>query len=769
MNFFKKARGILGINARNLDFIEKYNSTVAKRFADDKIFTKQFLEPRGIRVAKLYNVISNYTQLTHDFFESLPETFVIKPNRGFGGGGIIVILRKKGRSWITASGKKLDEEFLYRHCISILDGKYSISGMDDKVIFEERLEPHPSFRKLTDVGLPDVRLIIFNLVPVLAMLRVPTYESEGKANMELGAVGLGVDIGTGRTTGGAMYSHFVKKLPNGHSTAGFQIPFWDQILAAGAKIQNVTHVGFVGADFAVTRSGPKVLEINARAGLKIQIANQIPLKDRLEKVTDLKVVSPEEGVEIAKTLFSSASKVSADDDFSRKPILGIEENVILNSEEKPIPLKARIDLSAETNVITAEFFTGSILDVTLQGKRVKLPVKKGVVHGADLLLAGKFLTDFYIDPNKKSVHISSKGAHSQLDEKMIHNMDEKICEMDEQIKLLFYINPRNLAEQKALFLANPESSPHFFYHECDLELEQMRRDLKRLPEVDHQLFSLFQRKREEIEQKMDLIEAVGGTEFEACSEALFTSISEQSYRQALAFVRTHRNKRKPDQSAELDTDAAKKLFESFLRQHKLTHWKVKIIEDTVADVQVTKRHILFLRKGAVFHENRLKALLVHEIGTHVFRFENGKQQPFRIFERGTSKYLQTEEGLAVWNQNQLKLNLGEKFFIPAYQILAIHLAKKLSFRDLFHYLLDTYDLDSDMAWKLCVKAKRGYKDTDLPGAFTKDALYFFGNQEVEKFLAGGGKISDLYLGKISVRDVPLLRKIEGLQEPKFLL
>lgn len=53
----------------------------------------------------------------------------------------------------------------------------------------------------------------------------------------------------------------------------------------------------------ITKNGPKLLEINARAGLEIQNVNLVPLAKRLEQVEDIKVRSPEKGVAIAKTLF----------------------------------------------------------------------------------------------------------------------------------------------------------------------------------------------------------------------------------------------------------------------------------------------------------------------------------------------------------------------------------------------------------------------------------------------------------------------------------
>jgi len=364
MFFSKKSSGILGMNARNLLYISKYNSLASKKFADDKIFTKHFLESRGIGVAKLYHVIKSHQQLTSDFFDILPNQFVVKPNRGFAGGGIIVIKERKKNYWITASGKRIDDEQLFRNCIDILEGKYSISGVHDQIIFEEKLDPHPDFRSLTEVGLPDVRVIAFNMVPTIAMLRVPTNESDGKANMELGAIAMGIDIGSGKTTGAAYYSNYIKRMPNGQSAVGFQIPYWNDILHAVAKIQSVTKIGFLGVDLVITKTGLKVLEINARAGLKVQIANRVPLRARLEKISDIKVVTPEDGVEVAKTLFSTTSSVIREESKPEKPIIGIMEPVILYGD-KPQNLYAQIDLLAEENSISEKYFDASVMDLSI--------------------------------------------------------------------------------------------------------------------------------------------------------------------------------------------------------------------------------------------------------------------------------------------------------------------------------------------------------------------------------------------------------------------
>lgn len=766
MSFFEKANQILGMNARNFQYVSRHNSHANKKFADDKIFTKNFLSSRGIGVAKLFHVVRNHTQLTPEFINSLPEKFVLKPNHGFGGGGIYVFLEKKKNKWITPSGEKFDRDAVYRHCIEILDGKYSISGVRDSVIFEEVLEPHQDFSRLTEAGLPDVRVIVFNRVPVLAMLRVPTDESDGKANMELGAFGMGIDLSTGKTTGAAYYSKFLKRLPNGESTVGFEVPFWDEILLAASRAQHVTGIGFLGCDFVVTPTGVKVLELNARPGLKIQVANRTPLKPRLKKIADLNIVSPEDGAKIAKQLF--ASTVTIEDTGHKKEVIGVVESVVLNLST-PETVLARINLGAEGNTISKRLseHVGSLIDVTIAGQRLKLPVRVGDTGEEDLILAGKYMTDFLIDVNKKVEH-SPELLSADIDERKLKSLDEKLAEIDEQVKMLALLNPQNLLEQKELFFAHYDYTPRFSYRPIELDIERIRRELKRTPEINHPLVPLFHGKIKEIGKRLDLLEARGTDDFSRCSEELFGKATQGLYRSAVNFLKKN-SPIQPDASEVVDAKTAAAVVEDFCKNNKLGHWVISIIEDSVADMQVTKRGKVLIRKQATFSKARLEALLVHEIGTHVFRFENGKRQEFRLFARGTSGYLETEEGLAIYNQNQLGINLGEKYLTPALLVVAVYMAMKMGFRELFEFLQQTYDLSDDLAWKICVKAKRGTGDQAKPGAFTKDIAYFKGEREVTKFIKDGGSISELYMGKITIADLDIVREYGGVIAPKFLV
>ena len=92
-----------------------------------------------------FTAIKSQRELTPKFLYALPESFVVKPSRGYGGGGILVIERRRGANFLSVSGDSISRESLFQHCVGILEGRYSISGVSDQVIFEERLLCQPRF------------------------------------------------------------------------------------------------------------------------------------------------------------------------------------------------------------------------------------------------------------------------------------------------------------------------------------------------------------------------------------------------------------------------------------------------------------------------------------------------------------------------------------------------------------------------------------------------------------------------------------------------
>ncbi len=355
-----KNRGILGMNARNLLYIRPNNLTGAKRLADDKLLSKKALKKVGLPVPSLIAKIQSYQDLENFDFGILPPSFVLKPNFGLGGEGIVVVYgRKKGSEniWIKADGGLISENDLRSHISNILDGSFSRTNTPDIAFFEERIKLSKVFKPYSYKGMPDVRVIVYNNVPVMAMLRLATKESGGRANLQLGGIGCGVDMATGRTTLAVQgKSKIIEYIPETRlPLSGIQIPYWNEILEMAIRAQQSTKIGFLGADVALDRDrGPVFLELNARPGLSIQIANMDGLLGRLNRVGGLKVKSVKHGVKLARNLFGGEIEEELEE-ISGKKIIGTVEKVkLIGKNGKEIEVEAKIDTGAWSTSIDTE-------------------------------------------------------------------------------------------------------------------------------------------------------------------------------------------------------------------------------------------------------------------------------------------------------------------------------------------------------------------------------------------------------------------------------
>ena len=272
-------RQFLTKNERNKVYLRK-NSAAGRVIADSKFKTKRRLAKAGVAVPKLIARFRDNEELTAFDWNQVVINFVIKPVTGYGGDGILIFRKKVGEDkYQLMNGKVMTLEEIIQHCQEILQGKYSLHSSRDHVIIEERIKIHPMFLSLTKAGTPDVRVVVANKVPVMAMLRIPTEKSGGKANLQQGAYGLGIDLATGITTFGIegkgdevkrIYDFGKKK---NIKVNGIKIPFWKEILETSVKSQAaIRELGFLGVDVVLDKDkGTKVLEVNARPGLSIQI------------------------------------------------------------------------------------------------------------------------------------------------------------------------------------------------------------------------------------------------------------------------------------------------------------------------------------------------------------------------------------------------------------------------------------------------------------------------------------------------------------------
>lgn len=285
-----RKKGILGINKRNALYTLACNERRHYPLVDDKVRTKELAMRYGLKVPDLYGVIRHHHEIPDILAISRAHPqFVLKPAMGSQGEGILLLSRRENDRFERPNGQSLSADDLLHYVSGILSGLYSLGGQDDKALIEYRVELHPVFESVTFHGIPDVRIIVYRGVPVMSMLRLPTRESNGKANLHQGALGVGVDVSNGSTLDGVHHDRTVHLHPDsGQPIAGITLPHWEEILRIAALAYDMTRLGYLGVDVVLDRTaGPMVLEFNARPGLSIQIANHAGLLPRLDAVDAL--------------------------------------------------------------------------------------------------------------------------------------------------------------------------------------------------------------------------------------------------------------------------------------------------------------------------------------------------------------------------------------------------------------------------------------------------------------------------------------------------
>jgi alpha-L-glutamate ligase-like protein/uncharacterized protein (TIGR02421 family) len=779
MASFFNSKGILGINARNLLYIKPFNKRKDILFADDKLKTKHYLAARGVSVPKLFGVIKSKEDLNKFDFSSLPSSFVLKPNLGAGGEGIIPFKESKNGVFTTLSNKTYTTEMLKAHIIDIVDGRFSVNNNPDSAFFEQRIITHESLTPYTYKGLPDIRVVVFNLVPVMAMLRLPTKESDGRANLQQGALGIGIDLAKGETTYISLKKKIIPEIP-GVGPIKIKIPHWDQILEIAVKGQLTSNLGYLAADIALDQSGPVLLELNARAGLKVQIANQAGLLSRLKKVEGIKVTTPEKGIRIAKDMFGNVAekKIST---LSGHTVVGPKEHIQIIKGTHNILSEAKLNVLQEKTTISPMLAEKLHLSpdskkfkLALAGKRITTAIKINSEQEEEIVIGRRDLADFIIDPNKKNtekvnlpkLNKKKSGVPYIYTPKLNYGkIDHQIYELDGKIKLVSHLTPQNLKEEIEKVKADKSYNPQFIYKQSEIDFFQIRQELANIQTNDTALGQLFKQKKAELGNRFELVESIGTDNFHAASQKNFPKPKADLIDAAYKKLDDYFNRKPPKPPKTITDKKAKQVFSEVLVNYGLKDWKVVLKKNMSGNCSVSKQEKIFIKQGAKFSEQRLKKLIAHEIDTHILTNANGAKQPYRLFQIGTANYLKTQEGLAVYNQEKFVHAPDE--LLGASTFIATYLASKYSFVETMSQLI-SLGFDEDRAISLTSKAKRGLEDTSKPGAFTKGYIYFMGAQQIKEFVEAGGKLQDLYIGKIDLESLDLINTISSINKPYYL-
>ncbi len=277
---------VLSINARNRNVVLDRNPKHLIQLANDKLQAKQVLSAAGVPVPETVHEYSGQLEC-QELDKELEHlsSFVVKPNRGSQGRGILVIREKVSGGWKQANGSIISLTGIQRHIQEIIAGSYSSDGKEDSAFIEPFLVQHEMLNKISPFGLCDIRVIVNEGKTIASMWRVPTSESNGKANLHQGAIGVSIDIDTGITSRAQLHGKSITVHPDTQQNlCDVTIPFWGEIVAMSEKCYKALPLGYLGVDVCIDEKvGPLVLEVNARPGLEIQNVRDKGIGDLIQK------------------------------------------------------------------------------------------------------------------------------------------------------------------------------------------------------------------------------------------------------------------------------------------------------------------------------------------------------------------------------------------------------------------------------------------------------------------------------------------------------
>lgn len=283
-------QGLLGMNRRNICYISRYNSRRLYPLVDDKLKTKRLAMAHGVRTPSLLTVVDSQRGVTglKKSLQSYPA-FCLKPAKGSGGKGILVARRDSEGRLCRNNGQPISAADIQRHASNILAGLFSLGGAPDVGMVESLIEIDPLFEDYSFAGVPDLRVIVFRGFPVMAMMRLSCASSNGKANLHQGAVGVGIDLASGRALHAVQRDRPIAKHPDTQQDLRkLAIPYWQELLQLACTSYEMTGLGYLGVDLVIDHNeGPMLLELNARPGLSIQVANGCGLLPRLQLIESI--------------------------------------------------------------------------------------------------------------------------------------------------------------------------------------------------------------------------------------------------------------------------------------------------------------------------------------------------------------------------------------------------------------------------------------------------------------------------------------------------
>ena len=659
--------------------------------------------------------------------------------------------------------------------MSIFDGSYSSNHRSDTILLEDRLIPWIGFTEFCEYWLADMRVIIFNLVPIIAMLRMPTQESGGKANLAQWGIGLGLDIVSGKIT--SLYrkwQSYTSEFPSEWKHfKNKKIPYRQEIIQYSANAQYFVNIGYLGMDRVISNKGPKLLEINARSGLEIQNITGKPLLSIMKKIEDLDITTPNKGIEISRSLFSDERINEVKDQHI--VYLSQTGKLLYNKENKkrglPVTITVWIDKMKNytSEKVIKKLINAKDISIDLWHhdtifKNISLIESKDI-QGNKIILWQQSLANYYIKPIHKS-KVSTRILNPEyiVEDEIVSLklLDEKISIINRQLNLAQILQPTNYLDEFDTFVSHyGDYNPQFTYnfptykslHTLTEQIKELDIKYRQKEYFDSSFANLFFEKLDEMQLKINLIKAYKKQNFwliDRYNRVLFGEIDKKLLQISKDKIQSWISFKASQLWPFIKWDNAVKYIKEYIHNKKLEWIRVRKDDTTLSRISVWfwKFATIKIKNTASFREYKLLSKLVHEIDVHTMRYLNGKKSGRNIFATGTANYLETEEWLSVYMANK---KLQE--IIPGYDGISkyknyyfVDQSTRLSFSELSKEIIKIKNnisnrrnniINYKVVFNTILKFIKGKKDTSIENTgiiFWKNLVYLNWYQKIKTLI-----------------------------------
>ncbi len=346
-------------------------------------------------------------------------------------------------------------------------------------------------------------------------------------------------------------------------------------------------------------------------------------------------------------------------------------------------------------------------------------------------------------------------------------VDHRLALLSQSFRFLLEVTPVDADDLRDDFLEGREPDPGFTYRELDTDPDVVRAELDVIDvgEVeDPVLGQLLRAKHREMELQLDMLEARDTADFLPLSVELYGGVSPALRTQAETLLASITRTEAGDEA--LDAEEFLALAEDEIAHYRAEDPDLDMHAEIRTDVNgvMVSGDTLLIGPETKVQRARAQALLHHEVGTHLVTQANGSHQPIKVLGVGLAGYDETQEGLAVLAEIACGGLTAFRLRQLASRVVTVHrMIGGASFAEA-HEALVADGFPESSAWTTVMRVYRS-------GGMTKDAIYLRGLVELLEHLGSDGSLDQLWLGKFSLRDLPLIGDLEdrGLLRPPRVL